>query len=71
MIAVVVDDILAPLSRLDCRGGFLVLGQHYATSSYPYNSNITGIFTISNASTGTLIFLTVLGLMIDFQDNKS
>ena len=32
--AFVVDGLLAPLSRPGCRGGFLVLGQPYAKSSW-------------------------------------
>ena len=34
MLAFVVDDLLVPLSRLGCRGGFLVLGQPYAKISW-------------------------------------
>ena len=34
VLAFVVDDLLVRLSRLDCRGGFLVVGQPSAKSSW-------------------------------------
>ena len=52
VLAFVVDDLLVPLSRLDCRGRFLVLGQHYAKSSWAHltNSFLSSALTLSKTA---------------------
>jgi hypothetical protein len=52
VLAFVVDDLLVPLSRLECRGGLLVLGQPYAKSSWARltTSFLSSALTLSKAA---------------------